>query len=58
LYDADDTNIADEHDDVAHVPDRHVADGLPERSGAASGHDNLPVIRGYNRNGSGPLVFL
>jgi hypothetical protein len=53
LHDANDTDIADKHDHLTHVAHGHLADGLPERSDAACGHDDLPLIRGHNRNGSG-----
>ena len=52
MHDANDTDIADEldHAPVAHG---HVSDGVPEWPDAASWLDNLSVIRGQNRNGSG-----
>lgn len=58
LHDANDTDIPDEHDYSAHIAHGDVADGLSERSDAGPGCDDLPLIRGHNRNGSGSLVFL
>jgi hypothetical protein len=55
LHDANDTGIADEHDHAAHIAHRYIADGLPERSDAACGNDNLPLICSTNRNSPAPI---